>query len=203
MHEDDPITLWLTELRGGDDDAAEKLWNHFATRLRAFARTRLSNEACRVYDEDDAVVSGFFSFCRGVKNGRFSGLNDKSDLWRLLVVITARKATRRHRYEHRLKRGGDRCDCSVVFADTSDLKALGGLPGREPTPEFAAELAETWDALFAQLSDDSQRHVAAKKLEGFTNQEIADDLDIGLRSVERKLHLIRLVWENSVEDFDP
>jgi DNA-directed RNA polymerase specialized sigma24 family protein len=35
-----------------------------------------------------------------------------------------------------------------------------------------------------------------EKLEGYTNQEIAGQLGIALRAVERKLQLIRQKWES-------
>lgn len=202
MSEDDPITLWLNDLRQLDDGAANKLWNHYCSRLRTFARSRLPDNVRRVYDEDDAAVSAFFSLCRGVKHGRFPALGDRNDLWRLLVVIAARKVRRRQEYENRRKRGGGGGDLSRIFTDASDLSGLKRLPSREPTPEFAAEVAETCDALFRHLSDDSLRDVARGKLEGFTNQEIAEQLDIGLRSVERKLHLIRQIWQTEIDDCD-
>ena len=43
-------------------------------------------------DEEDIVQNAFHSFFQGVANGRFlSQLDDRDNLWRLLVVITARK----------------------------------------------------------------------------------------------------------------
>ena len=33
MSSDDPVTLWIEELRDADEAAARKLWNHFVARL--------------------------------------------------------------------------------------------------------------------------------------------------------------------------
>ena len=43
-------------------------------------------------DEEDVALSAFDSFCRGAQRGRFPQLDDRDNLWRLLVVITSRKA---------------------------------------------------------------------------------------------------------------
>jgi hypothetical protein len=43
-------------------------------------------------DEEDVALSAFDSFCRGAEQGRFPQLSDRDDLWRLLFVITERKA---------------------------------------------------------------------------------------------------------------
>ena len=66
--------------------------------------------------------------------------------------------------------------------------------GNEPTPEFAAMLTDEYRRLFGRLSDESLRVVALLKLEGHSNDEIAKGLDCGLRTVERKLEVIRKRW---------
>ena len=66
--------------------------------------------------------------------------------------------------------------------------------GNEPTPELAALTAETCQELLAQL-DDSLRAVVVYRLEGYSNAEIAEKLGCALRTVERKLALVRQRWE--------
>jgi len=75
---------------------------------------------------------------------------------------------------------------------------MGGIAaviGREPTPAFAAQLAEEYQRLLDVLSDAELREVAVKKVEGFTNEEIAAQLGRSLATIERKLQLIRHIWE--------
>ena len=62
------------------------------------------------------------------------------------------------------------------------------------TPEFAAIMNEQCRRLLGSLGDDSLRVVALMKLDGHSNEEIARSLDCGLRTVERKLELIRKRW---------
>ena len=45
------------------------------------------------------------------------------------------------------------------------------------------------------LRDDTQREIARLRLEGYENTEIAEKTGVSLRSVERKLKLIRETWE--------
>jgi DNA-directed RNA polymerase specialized sigma24 family protein len=65
----------------------------------------------------------------------------------------------------------------------------------EPTPAFAAELAEEFARRLRQLRDDELRTVALLRMEGLTNQEIATRLERSPATVERKLALIRKTWE--------
>jgi DNA-directed RNA polymerase specialized sigma24 family protein len=71
---------------------------------------------------------------------------------------------------------------------------MNGVPGNEPTPEFAAMTVERYRALLDALTTDELREIAIAKMDGHSNQEIADLLDLSPRSIERKLNLIRAIW---------
>jgi len=49
------------------------------------------------------------------------------------------------------------------------------------------------------LSDDTLRSVATLRLEGYSNEEAAAKLDVSVRTVERKLRIIRQVWSAELE----
>jgi DNA-directed RNA polymerase specialized sigma24 family protein len=71
--------------------------------------------------------------------------------------------------------------------------------GREPTPEFAAEVAEEFERLLHRLGDAEPRSITLWKMEGKTNAEIAARLDSALATVERRLQVIRRLWEQDDE----
>src|SRR5215203_4060120 len=92
MPSDDSVTHWIDPLRLGDHLAVQQLWTRYFHRLVGLARKKLSDTPCRVADEEDVAPSAFDSFCRNAEAGRFPELTDRDGLWRLLVVLTARKA---------------------------------------------------------------------------------------------------------------
>ena len=49
--------------------------------------------------------------------------------------------------------------------------------------------------LLERLDSPGLRDVALRKVEGYGNEEIAAQLGCGLRTVERRLRLIRSIWE--------
>src|SRR5262245_17412849 len=106
MPPDESVTHWLNRLQAGDSAAAQKLWERYYQRLVSLARGKLQGTPRRAADEEDVVLSAFNSFFRGAAHGRFPRLDDRDNLWRLLVVITARKALNLARLERRRKRGG-------------------------------------------------------------------------------------------------
>ena len=71
--------------------------------------------------------------------------------------------------------------------------------GREPTPQFSLQVAEEFDNLLEMLEDATLRTVAVSKMEGYTSAEIAQKLNCTVRTVERKLRLIRQIWEEAVK----
>ena len=178
-------------LRAGDSRAAQRLWEGYFCRLVELARRKLLGRPRAAADEEDVALSAFDSFCRGVGEGRFSQLLDRDDLWQLLVVLTARKAHRLIRHEGRQKRGGGVRHLSAL-ADEDD--ELAELVGREPTPAFAAQVAEECRRRLDALGDPALRAVALAKMEGRSNAEIAARLGVVERTVERRLGLIRKLW---------
>ncbi|MBN2578131.1 MAG: RNA polymerase subunit sigma-70 [Pirellulales bacterium] len=194
---EDSVSDWLGRLKAGDPAAAEQLWERYFPRLMRLAQRRLETAPRRAADEEDAALSAFHSFCRGIKNGRFPQLADRNDLWRLLAVITCRKALKQLEAHRRQKRGGGRLRGeSVFFNPDADSLQIGidGVPTDDPTPAFEAQLSEEFDRLLDRLEDESLRRLALLKLEGFSNEEIAAELQCGLRTVERRLRGIRAIW---------
>jgi DNA-directed RNA polymerase specialized sigma24 family protein len=185
------VSHWLTLLQAGDAAAAQPLWERYFRRLVGLARGKLQGAARQVADEEDVALSAFDTFCRNARGGRFPRLGDRDDLWRLLVLLTARKASHLRRDQGRQKRGGG-------LAPVPEAPALEEVLGREPSPEFAAEVAEEWRRLLAVLGDAGLEAVALWKMEGYENAEIAARLGCAPRTVERRLQLIRKLWEKEV-----
>ena len=148
------------------------------------------------FDAEDVALSAFHSLCEGAREDHFPDLSDRNELWALLTVITARKASHRLRARAAQKRGGGRVHGESILAAGSRARQ-GGIEqfiGREPTPEFAAQVAEESAGLLDFLEDDALRRVALLKLLGATSDEIADRLECGKRTVERRLEHIRRLW---------
>jgi DNA-directed RNA polymerase specialized sigma24 family protein len=195
MANDNSVSVWLGPLKEGDPQAAQELWNRYFEQLVRLARRKLQGASRRMADEEDVALSAFHSVCEGAAQGKFPQLDDRDNLWRVMVIVTARKATRLAEHERRQKRGGGNLRGESVFAGQDDDMSNGiqQIVGAEPTPEFAAQVAEEHRRLLAMLDEDL-RQFALWKLEGYTNEEIAQRARCGVRTVQRKLGRIRLEW---------
>jgi DNA-directed RNA polymerase specialized sigma24 family protein len=193
-----PITLWISKLQAGDAVAAQKLWEHYFVRLVRLARRKLEGSRRREADEEDVALNALDSFFRGAAAGRFPRLTDRDCLWRVLVVITGRKALDQLELERRLKRGGGLVQGESALLTPTDSEQEQGLArvvGTEPTPELAAQMAEELQRLLGKLTDDQLRGIAVCKMEGYSNDEIAARLGCATPTVERRLRLIRTLWQ--------
>src|SRR4051812_22870979 len=110
MSDDGSITRCIEALKRGDRDAAELLWARYFRPPAGPARARPRSVPRRAADEEDVALSAFDSVCRRAAEGRFPRLDDRDDLWRLLVLITMRKAIALAEHERRPRRGGGRVD---------------------------------------------------------------------------------------------
>ncbi len=192
------VTRWITNLKDGDREAAGPLWERYFARMANLARARLRavRTSDAVEDEEDAALSAFESLCAGVARGQFPDLGDRDDLWRLLVVITSRKVLIQARRQLRQKRGAGKVRPFSDLAgegDENDDDLLVRVVSTEPTPEFAAMVAEEYRLLLDHLGNDGLRQVAILRMEGATGDEIATKLGCTRRTVVRQLSLIRRI----------
>jgi DNA-directed RNA polymerase specialized sigma24 family protein len=195
----DSITAWIEDLKLGDHEAVQQLWNRYYSRLVHLARQRLVGERCRTELAEDAALSAFASFCRAAEKGRFPQLDDRLSLWRLLLRIAVVKALGVRRKSHAIRRGAGRVRGESAFISgttADDMPGIARVVGDEPTPELAATMAEEFERLLVKLGSSELRAVAVAKMEGYTNDEISVQLNCAKRTVERRLNLIRQKWQD-------
>ena len=194
------VTHWIGHFKAGDHLAAHHLCERYFSRMVGLARRRL--QAARSVgaweDEEDAALSAFESLCLGAARGTFSRLDDRGDLWQLLVVITSRKVVDQVKRRCRQKRGGGRVlDESALAGDRVGNRgvSLDQLLGDGSDPAFDVMAAEEFWRLLDALGDESLREIALWRMDGQTNEAIAERLGCSLRTVANKLKLIRMKWE--------
>jgi DNA-directed RNA polymerase specialized sigma24 family protein len=194
------VTHWIQLLRSGDDSAAREIWHRYKERLIGLARKKLGSGRYFLSSPEDIVVSVFDSVFRGIKEGRFPRMEGRDDLWKVLVTVTARKSLRVIRQELGPTAGGGRVvsetDLPQIDGDEEGA-ALDRVIGREPSPEFAAQVVDECRRLLALLGKDDLQRIACWKMEEYTNAEIAAKLGCIERTVERKVQMIRAIWEKS------
>jgi RNA polymerase sigma-70 factor (ECF subfamily) len=174
----------LGRLRGGDDDAARRLFARFAGRLVGLAHRQLDRRVRPKIAAEDVVQSVFKSFFRGDAGGRFD-LGGWDGLWALLACITLRKcasANRRFRGPRRAvhREAGPPGDGGDGWAG----------PSRGPTAEEAAVLAETLERLLGALPA-REKPVCQLRVQGYTVPEISERVGLTEYTVQGILKKLR------------
>ncbi len=189
----------LSELLETTPENAERIWEEFFPRLIRFAKKKLTDMPTRTFDEEDIALSAMKSFFRGQEAGRFDELTSKDEMWRLLATITARKVIMQRRRMLTEKRGGGEVRGESVFMQVgqsadSTFAGLASFSDENLLPETTEEFLKSCEHLLAKLTDEKLRQTAILRLEGYSNQDISDQMKCSVVRTKQRLQRIRQIW---------
>jgi DNA-directed RNA polymerase specialized sigma24 family protein len=187
------VTTWIGQTKDGDAAATEKLWARYFESLADYARRKLPPHLRQMVDEEDIALSAFNVLLQGFEKGGFEQVRQRDDLWKVLTLIAARKAQNHVKYETRQKRGkGRKRGDSAMINEPADQRAAKAEKLQDPA--WLAEFADICRTVFDSLPNDSFRLIASLRLAGHSVKEIAEQMVVSTRTIERKLNIIRSVW---------
>jgi RNA polymerase sigma-70 factor (ECF subfamily) len=175
------LDLW----RAGNQDAARQIVEHYVDRLVALARLRISQRLASRVDPEDVVQSVFRTFFGRIKAGQFV-IEDQDDLTKLLVSITVHKTLRQVEFHQAAKRATSQ----EAVQGSMSHERMQQLLDREPTPEEANSFLDELEHFLNTLTP-FQREVLELRMEGYSNEEIAEKLGTYDRKVRRIMERIR------------
>jgi len=169
------------------------------------ADRRLKNLPRRAVDGEDIAQQAFAAFFRGVAANRFSQLEDRHDLWQVLVMLADRRANDHLRHELGPEHGGGRVRGDSALERQGDRSGSGAagfdnIAAPPVTSESADALIQLIQRTFPELADEELQQIVLDRAANYSVAEIAERRGIALRTTERKLELIRQILERSAED---
>ncbi len=175
------IDLW----RGGDQDAARQIVERYFDRLLLLARRRISQRLASRVDPEDIVQSVFRTFFVRLKDGQFA-FQDEDDLCKLLMRITLHKTLRQVAFHKAAKRDPyletNQGDCHRDQL----LAVLDEEPSAEATVAFLDQLEH-----FLEQLEPQTRRILEMRVQGYTNEEIAKELNVYDRKIRRAIERVR------------
>jgi RNA polymerase sigma factor (sigma-70 family) len=189
MPESQSFSELMARLRSGEDEAAREVFVRFAARLVSLARIHLDVRLAAKVDPEDVVQSAYKSFFVRQREGTLD-VGNWDGLWGVLTMIALRKCADRAAYYRAGKRDIGR-ELTTNSSDSTPGAAAQLAIDREPSPDEAAVLAETVEALFRGVEDRHERAVLELSLQGLTATEISESLGRAERSVRRLRERIR------------
>jgi RNA polymerase sigma-70 factor (ECF subfamily) len=184
---DDQSSNLVARWRAGDQTAAAELFQRYASRLIALARSRLSSRLAQRVDPEDVVQSAYRSFFGDAKDGRCD-VGRGGDLWQLLVTITLHKLHDQVKRHRRAKRAVERE--LNVGSDESWLNVEAHLATQVPSPMEAVALADEVEQIMRDLKP-LYRRIMELRLQGYNIDEIAAATQSGERTVRRVLDQVK------------
>jgi DNA-directed RNA polymerase specialized sigma24 family protein len=189
------VSQLLVSLKANDQAALQRLYERYVRRLMRAARSRLRQLPSRVADEEDVAHAVLFDLFRGVRSGGFPKLNDRDDLWQVLIMLTQRRTADLKRWICSQKRSPASSLAEVASTHACAAACCRDYPieqliERRPGPEFAAEFVDLCNHLFSLVKDPLLRQIVIWKIEGHGNSEIATMIGRATRTVERKLRIV-------------
>jgi len=168
----------LLQWKQGDSRAAGQVFDRYVERLLALARNRIGAKLRRRIDAEDVVQSAYRSFFVHAARAEYA-LEQSGDLWRLLAGITLNKLYGQAEKHTAARRSIDRENVK---------EPLSGLPAcaRDPTPVEAIALAEQLHIVIGRMAP-MERSVLTARLQGQTNEQIAESVGKSPRTVRRLL----------------
>jgi RNA polymerase sigma-70 factor (ECF subfamily) len=187
MPADQSFIALMSRVRTGDRDATTLVFQRFAHRLLALARSRLDGLTRRKVDPDDVLQSVFKSFFKRMADDQWD-LENWDSLWGILALITVRKCGHRMDYYRAACRDVQR---EVPGQPAGDSSALGPEPAAaDPTPSAVVILAETVDTLLSGM-EPRDRRIVELSLQGYSALEVAERVGSTERTVYRVLERVR------------
>ncbi len=196
MSSERSLTRFALQLHSAEaaerDEAARQIWLYFSDRLLALVRRRL-DPALRVRAAEDDVLQSVFASFFNARPAADRPVRDRAEIWRLLVCLTMRRIANtadHHRAQRRDVRRERRLEphggASAVFnGPPCDPGA-----GRSFDPQDEVIAREQFERLLATLPDDLKQ-IFAMRLEGYTNAEIASQVNRVERTIELKMNALR------------
>jgi RNA polymerase sigma factor (sigma-70 family) len=177
--------LLVEQWRQGDQDAASKLYAQYFERLMRIVSGQLLQSYQQQVEPEDVLQSAFGTVFKRISNGDFRFENDQ-DVWKLLVTVTLNKVRGRIRFLNAERRDIRRTRRGETDFDLVLAEQLSKNPGVQEAVEFADLVRD----IYGLLPED-ETQVLQLRIEGYSQQEIADKLGVTDRTVRRMWDRIR------------
>jgi len=150
-------------------------------RLIPFALTKIDKLLVSKLDPEDIVQSVFRNFFAELQKGTFKPASWE-EMWYLLAKMTIWKCHRKREY---------------YLTQSRDVRTEKPLEGKESAPHNMMVvdenliLEESLDLVISRLEDENKKRAFLLTLQGFSPVEIAEELGVSKRTVERFKNDIR------------
>jgi DNA-directed RNA polymerase specialized sigma24 family protein len=187
------VTILLQQIRRGDQDAIQPLFEVYFTRLAALGKSLLPDRFRRITDGEDLALEVLTTFFEAVGEGALPELQSREDIWRMLARRIQQRAANEIRNQSTQKAGEAKVRGESVFLISPESAGEHGLQNLADR-RMDDVLHELHRELTEQLDDPLLQQIASLLLAGHSVDEIAQQLGRSRATIYRKLDIIREAW---------
>jgi DNA-directed RNA polymerase specialized sigma24 family protein len=193
------VSGWIELIRLGNTVAIEPLLERYFQRLVSFSDRKLRSGIRTSDDGEDIALQVIESVFRKIGRGSYPKLSDRNDLWLVLMVAAQRRVIDKQRkvlrWERHFAPVRTLTDLMEVLNDD-----LGEYLSKDDGQRRACEMIDLWDHMLSKLKDPSHREIAMLKLDGYSNRDIAIELKMTPKRVDRAVESILERWRSILDD---
>ena len=188
------ISQWVLRLKSGNPTATQAIWDRFYPKLVEAANKRLIKNPDPATSGEDIAQSSFRNVCLGVLEGKYPQLENRDDLWKLLLVSMINRVRSHYRSINAQKR--------AVSLEESIDSIDDELLVQFKSPAAQSELDDLIDFLLNKLDQEDPsgqlRQIAVLYLNEHSASDIAKIIHRRQTNILHKVQLIRALWEESL-----
>lgn len=188
------MSLLLKDWAANEQEIARRIHVDYFPRLRRLSQRLLQGLTSANAEADDVVQSAIMSLCMYMRGESAPPNKGRDDVWRLLCRIAACKASRRRQRQTRGLRGGR-------LVAMTDVAAVGdGVRADDILEDLTTEDIDLVLQDAIEQLDESLRPIALMVMEGRTQQEISEVLNVSRRTVVRKFDLVKRLLSSLLDE---
>lgn len=173
----------IERIRDGDRNGFDVIYHVYVDSIRKLCRSRLQWADRCIYSEDDLASEILLDIWISIREKKIDSAND---LWHAILRLAFERCTDRARYNCRSKRTSS-LDLAKLFDQLYGWRdiAIG-------IAEVDAE--DMMENFLRKLPDSDSKELIDLKRSGLTNEQIADQRHVDLRTVQRRLTALKLLY---------
>jgi RNA polymerase sigma-70 factor (ECF subfamily) len=183
----------MSEIRQGDDDAAQALFDRYIGRLQALAERQIGKEVTSRVDRDDITQSIFRTLFRRLRGGQYTVPQGES-IWRLLTTIALNKIRSVGGFHRAAKR--DIRKSAPLHEETAGGQAVA-------SDEASLNILRMTIRELLNGMSTTQQRIIELRLEDYDVATIAAKVECSKRTVERVLQGFRDRLQQALNDEAP
>jgi DNA-directed RNA polymerase specialized sigma24 family protein len=173
----------IERIRDGDRNGFDVIYHVYVDSIRKLCRSRLQWADRCIYSEDDLASEILLDIWISIRE---KNIGSAKDLWHSILRLAFERCVDRARYNGRSKRTSS-LDLAKLFDQLYGCRdiAIG-------IAEVDAE--DMIENFLRKLPDSDSKELIDLKRRGLTNEQIADQRHVDLRTVQRRLKALKLLY---------